>query len=83
MKEEIAAAFRVQELQRREARRQVILNEAALLDEPIAKHALGVDAALKRLRESQAEETRARMNLLWAQKSFWQRIKAAFRAQPF
>ena len=75
LEQQLRSTFRVAELDRRAARRQVILNEAKLLDEDHSD--AETQAALARLREAARMETTFRMQSLWDELTLWQRLKAA------
>ena len=65
--DEIAASFRTQELARRAVRRQKLLNEAALCDEPPAPEDEKAYAQLRQCQEAYHELVAPRV-------SYWRRL---------
>ena len=73
----IAQTMREAELGRRMARRQVILNTAALLDDE-ERQDPETDRAIGRLREAEAKRAAEVQNALMARWSFWARLRFLF-----
>lgn len=86
MKEaDIAKVFRQQEIARRDARRQMLLNEASLLDEE-AKHPDYVSQAYQRLAEQNGRISDAaaagRATEWWFALPYWKRVWVAVSGKP-
>ncbi len=75
---QIATAFRADELQRRRARAQILVNHAALLEgEASEADKPGVKEAAESLRKWQQAEARHAVQSLWWGCGYWHRLWCA------